>query len=175
MFVAAEVLGENAKRDEWWEATLDTLPVYTRPSQSSVGRRTAEQNVLLARLLQNGLEFYKRGLRPPSGYLVPVKQIIFSTPALPALQRSPWAHFRADDEEWQQQQQLLLHLQDRLPASEPLQEEEQREEQQQQQKRQEEQQQQQLQHEEQQKQQQQHEDQQLQDQQQEEQQQQQLQ
>ncbi|CDJ30094.1 LOW QUALITY PROTEIN: uncharacterized protein EMH_0055210 [Eimeria mitis] len=128
MFVAAEVLGEDAKRDEWWGAILDTLPVYTRPSRSSVSRRTAEQSVLLARLLQNALEFYKGGLRPPSGYLVPVKQIIFSTPAVTALQRGPWARFRDDDVEWQQQQQQLLHLQDRLQESEPTQHEQQPEE-----------------------------------------------
>ena len=104
MYAASEVLGTPAKRSEWWPKIIATLPVYSGPNASDPPRATARQNVLLAQFLHSVLEFYKSGSRPPAAALVPLKQILLCTPAVPALRRGPWVHFMADDLEWQKSQ-----------------------------------------------------------------------
>lgn len=99
---ASEVLGANAKRSEWWQRVVDTLPVYTGPTESAASRATAQQNILLTRFLQHALAFYRCGSRPPASLLVPLKQFLLCTPAVPPFRRKPWVDFVADDTEWQQ-------------------------------------------------------------------------
>ncbi|CDI73963.1 hypothetical protein, conserved [Eimeria praecox] len=104
IYAASEVLGSQARRSEWWQDVIDTLPVYTGPSESAASRTSARQNVLLAQLLHSALEIYRCGSRPSAEVLVPLKQIILCTPAVPALRRGPWTQFTTDDIEWQQSQ-----------------------------------------------------------------------
>ncbi|CDJ52140.1 hypothetical protein EBH_0002970 [Eimeria brunetti] len=104
IYAASELLGEKAKRSDWWQDVVNALPDYTGPSAIAASRITARQNVVLSRLLHSALEFYRCGRRPPAAALVPLKQAILCTPALPAFRRVPWMNYMGDDYQWQQSQ-----------------------------------------------------------------------
>ncbi|CDJ52916.1 hypothetical protein EBH_0053450 [Eimeria brunetti] len=101
MFAAAEVLGEKAKKNEWWKDIIATLPVYRRLSVGAASRHTSQKSLVLLQLLQSALEAYKGGQRPPPLFLVPLKQILLCTHAVHGLSRGNWTRLQRDDQEWQ--------------------------------------------------------------------------
>ncbi|CDJ49577.1 hypothetical protein EBH_0027260 [Eimeria brunetti] len=100
MYCAAEVLGDKARKGEWWKHAVNAIPVYRHPKINAATRGAAQRNLIIGQLLQSALQFYRKGKRPPAQLLVPLKQIILCTPSLPTLRRGPWARFEADDDEW---------------------------------------------------------------------------
>ncbi|CDJ52915.1 hypothetical protein EBH_0053440 [Eimeria brunetti] len=104
MFAAAEVLGEKAKKNEWWKDVIGALPVYRRPTVVAAAGHASQQSLMLVQLLQSALEAYKGGQRPPPLVLVPLKQILLCTHAVPGLIRGNWTRLQRDDQEWQLEQ-----------------------------------------------------------------------
>ncbi|CDJ49475.1 hypothetical protein, conserved [Eimeria brunetti] len=104
MLAAAEVLGDNAKKNEWWQDVIAALPVYRRPTVAAAGRHASQQSLMLVQLLQTALDMYKGGQRPPPLFLVPLKQILLCTEAVRELRKTSWTRFQPDDEEWQLEQ-----------------------------------------------------------------------
>ncbi|CDI82827.1 hypothetical protein EAH_00067690 [Eimeria acervulina] len=104
MFAASEVIGAKARRADWWQNVIDKLPVFMGPTESALSRPAAQQNISLIRFLDHALQFYQLGLRPPASLLVPLKQVLLCTSAVPPFTKGPWAKFRNDDTDWHQSQ-----------------------------------------------------------------------
>ena len=104
IYAASEVLGANARRSEWWQQAIDTLPVYTNAPDLASLPFAAQQKASLALFLVRALGYYRCGSRPPPQLLVALKQILLCTSAVPQFRKGLWARFMADDIEWQQSQ-----------------------------------------------------------------------
>ena len=104
IYAASEVLGAKARRSEWWQQVVDTLPVYTNAPQLVSLHVQIKQKVGLCRFLVRALDYYRCGTRPPSDFVVALKQILLCTSAVQQFRRDPWIDYMDDDTEWQQSQ-----------------------------------------------------------------------
>ena len=104
IYAASEVLGAKARRSEWWQQVVDTLPVYTNAPQLVSRHVQIKQKVGLCRFLVRALDYYRCGTRPPSHFVVALKQILLCTSAVQQFRRDPWIDYMDDDTEWQQLQ-----------------------------------------------------------------------
>ena len=104
IYAASEVLGEKARRSEWWQRVVDRLPVYSSAPDLVTRAYASKQKVGLSLFLARALGFYRCGTRPPAQLLVALKQVLLCTSAVPQFTRGPWANYIEDDTEWQQSQ-----------------------------------------------------------------------
>lgn len=101
LYSASEVLGRKARRNEWWPAVLNAVPFFVGPFRS-VPKDTAESsNINLALLLDQSIDFYRRGTRAPPEVLIRVKRLIAMTTVSHRLQQATWRSWAYDDREWQ--------------------------------------------------------------------------
>ncbi|CDJ49260.1 hypothetical protein EBH_0058910 [Eimeria brunetti] len=115
MFAAAEVLGAYAKKHEWWQDVMATLPIYRRPTVVSAAKHSSQQSLMLLQLLQSTLDIYRGGQRPLPLLLVPLKQILLCTDAVPKLRKGNWTRFQRDDADWQRAQAQQQKVQQQQP------------------------------------------------------------
>lgn len=100
LYAATQILGAQSKSDDWWDSVIDSVPHYEDPPPSVAKDRRARKNVELAQLLREMLQFYKKKIRPPPELLVPLKQCMFCTAAIPRLRKSKWTEWEEDDHQW---------------------------------------------------------------------------
>ncbi|CDJ42975.1 hypothetical protein, conserved [Eimeria tenella] len=100
LYAATQILGARSKSDDWWDSVINSVPHYEDPPPSVAKDRRARKNVELAQLLREMLQFYKKKSRPPPELLVPLKQCMFCTAAIPRLRRSKWTEWEQDDHQW---------------------------------------------------------------------------
>lgn len=101
LYSASEVLGRKARRNEWWPAVLNAIPFFVGPFRN-VPKDTAESsNINLALLLDQSIDFYRRGMRAPPEVLIRVKRLIAMTTVSHRLQQVTWRSWAYDDREWQ--------------------------------------------------------------------------
>ena len=100
LYAASEVWGPRANRDEWWGGVVSAIPEYRGPTKRAASFRAAKENIRLAQSLHGALDIYRSGKRPSADVLVPLKQTIFCTTAVPRFHQGQWLKWCMDDAEW---------------------------------------------------------------------------
>lgn len=100
LFAVSEVLGAQAKRNEWWDEVTKGIPSYEIPKAKSLSNPATLKYIRLSQALKTGLDYYKRGRRPPAMLVIALKRGIISTQLALGVQKAFWEPLHFDDEEW---------------------------------------------------------------------------
>lgn len=100
LFAVSEVLGAQARRNEWWDDVIRGIPSFEVPKAKSHPNPATRKYIQLSQALNTGLDYYKRGRRPPAMLVIALKRGIIYTQLALGLQKAFWEPFQYDDQEW---------------------------------------------------------------------------
>lgn len=101
LYCAAEVLGENSRKNVWWPEVMHRIEGsrYYLPRMPDFSE-SPSWITGMACALNTALDYYRRGLRPPARLVVGLKEKLFCDPAIKKFQIVSWDPWRTDAADW---------------------------------------------------------------------------